>query len=53
MVKEIIWSPLAIETYDEIIRYLHYEFGPATVTYIINLTENRLNWWFFGAGKTL
>jgi plasmid stabilization system protein ParE len=27
MVKEIVWSPLAAETYKTIINYLHNKFG--------------------------
>jgi len=42
MVKEIIWSPLAVETYDGIIRYLHHEFGPTAVKKFAQKVDDRL-----------
>jgi len=42
MVKEIIWSPLAIETYDSIINYLHYKFGEAVAKRFVQNVDDRL-----------
>ena len=42
MVKEIIWSPLAIETYDSIINYLNFKFGEATVKKFAQEVDDRL-----------
>ena len=42
MVKEIIWSPLAIETYDSIIEYLHLSFGDVAVKNFVEKVNERL-----------
>jgi plasmid stabilization system protein ParE len=42
MVKEIIWSPLAIETYDAIIDYLLISFGDAAVKKFVQKIDDRL-----------
>jgi plasmid stabilization system protein ParE len=42
MVKEIIWSPLAIETYDSIINYLLINFGEVTVKKFVQKVDDRL-----------
>ena len=42
MVKEIIWSPLAIETYDSIIEYILISFGDAAVKNFIQKVDDRL-----------
>jgi plasmid stabilization system protein ParE len=48
MVKEIIWSPLAVETYETIINYLDNSFGENTVKKFVQkvielLKINRIN----------
>jgi plasmid stabilization system protein ParE len=42
MVKEIIWSPLAIETYDSIIEYLLFSFGNVAVKKFVEKVDERL-----------
>ena len=42
MVKEIIWSPLAVETYDSIIEYLFFSFGDVAVKKFVQRVDERL-----------
>lgn len=42
MVNKIIWSPLAIKTYNDIIDYLMYEFGENSVKKFVLLVDERL-----------
>lgn len=42
MVKEVIWSPLAIESFDGIVAYLMNKFGDATVQKFIALVNTKI-----------
>jgi plasmid stabilization system protein ParE len=42
MVEKIIWSPLAVETYNEIAEYLLYKFGESSVQKFFALVDERL-----------
>ena len=42
MVKEIIWSPLAVETYDSITEYLLFSFGDVAVKKFVQKVDERL-----------
>jgi plasmid stabilization system protein ParE len=42
MVKEITWSPLAVETYETIISYLHNSFGENTAKKFVQKVDDRL-----------
>jgi plasmid stabilization system protein ParE len=42
MVKEIIWSPLALETYETIISYLHNKFGETVAKKFVQKVDDRL-----------
>ena len=42
MVKEIIWSPLVVETYDSIIEYLLFSFGDVAVKKFVQRVDERL-----------
>ena len=42
MVKEIIWSPLAVETYDSIIEYLFFSFADVAVKKFVQKVDERL-----------
>ena len=42
MVEEVIWSPLAIETYDVIIEYLLEKFGEAAVKKFVQRVDNKI-----------
>ncbi len=39
---EVIWSPLAIETYDAIIEYLLEMFGEASVKKFVQRVDNKI-----------
>ncbi len=43
MVKEIIWSPLAVETYKSIIDYLIHKFGEATAKKFVQRVDDRIS----------
>lgn len=42
MVKEIIWSPLAVETYDSIVEYILISFGDAAAKKFVQNVDDRL-----------
>ncbi len=42
MVKEIIWTPLAIETFDNIIDYLAENFGDSSVKKFVESVDAKL-----------
>jgi plasmid stabilization system protein ParE len=42
MVEEVIWSPLAVETYDSIIKYLLEKFGEASVQKFVQRVGNKI-----------
>jgi plasmid stabilization system protein ParE len=42
MVKKIIWSPLAIETYDATAQYIQNKFGEAAVKKFATIVDERL-----------
>lgn len=42
MVEELIWSPLAVETYDSIIEYLLESFGEVAVKRFVRLVDNKI-----------
>ena len=39
---EVIWSPLAIETYDNIIEYLSQKFGEVAVERFVRYVDNKI-----------
>lgn len=43
MVKEIIWSPLALESYQSILEYLHNKFGASTAKKFAEKVNTRIN----------
>lgn len=42
MVEEVIWSPLAVKTYDGIIEYLLEKFGEAAVKKFVQHVDNKI-----------
>ena len=42
MVKEIIWTPIAIETFDNILEYLAANFGEKSVKDFVQRVDNKL-----------
>ena len=42
MVKEIIWSPLAIQTYDNIIEYIFNKFGEVAVKRFVGRVDDKI-----------
>jgi plasmid stabilization system protein ParE len=42
MANEIIWSPLSVETYDEILNYLLDKFGEQAVIKFVNVVDRKL-----------
>ncbi|MEJ7677280.1 MAG: type II toxin-antitoxin system RelE/ParE family toxin [Segetibacter sp.] len=42
MVEEIIWSPLAVQTYDNIIEYLLNNFGEVAVKRFVQHIDDKL-----------
>lgn len=42
MVKKIVWSPLAIESYESIISYLLHKFGEIAVRKFIESVDERI-----------
>ncbi len=39
---EVVWSPLAVETYDDIIEYLFQKFGEVAVERFVRHVDNKL-----------
>lgn len=42
MVEEVIWSPLAVETYDSINKYLLEKFGETSVQKFVQRVDNKI-----------
>jgi plasmid stabilization system protein ParE len=42
MVEEIIWSPLAVQTFENIIHYLFEKFGEVAVERFVQHVDNKL-----------
>lgn len=42
MVKEIIWSPLAIESFESIVNYLLINFGESVVKSFVTIVDAKL-----------
>lgn len=42
MAKEVIWSPLAIQTYDNIIEYLFNKFGEVAVRRFVQHVDDKI-----------
>lgn len=43
MAKKIVWSPLAIETFEATVSYLLYKFGEATAKKFVVSVDERLH----------
>lgn len=42
MVKKIVWSPLAIETYNSTIEYILHKFGETAVKKLVSAVNERI-----------
>ena len=42
MVKEVIWTPLAVETFDNIIEYLSKNFGETAVKHFVQSVDSKI-----------
>lgn len=42
MVKKVIWSPLAIETFDSLVEYILNKFGEKAVSNLVGTVDQRI-----------
>ncbi len=42
MVKEVIWTPLAVESFEKIIEYLSRNFGETTIKHFVKSVDSKI-----------